>query len=178
MVKKMIRRYLGNRKRHACRFSGIRSLSKQDPDYNNENIIVPFSNWQGPVWLIANYFYFVGLKNYGMEKGVPATGLYPWNYDIPRHLQLLFNARELSCRYWATPLTDSRTIQRRCFHWLCRLEPFVQNMFMGIVEDDWLLLEIELKRSLSRRKYNLWCLRAGMIAGSVGNSAVTALLGM
>ncbi len=27
---------------------GLRSLSKQDPDYNNAAIIVPYSNWQGP----------------------------------------------------------------------------------------------------------------------------------
>jgi len=28
-------------------------------------MIIPYSNWQGPVWPIANYFYFVGLMNYG-----------------------------------------------------------------------------------------------------------------
>ena len=47
---------------------GFRTLSKQDCDYNNKNIIVPFSNWQGPVWPIANYIYSIGLKYYGFEK--------------------------------------------------------------------------------------------------------------
>ena len=47
---------------------GLRSLSKQDPDYNNKNIIIPFSNWQGPVWPIANYLYSIGLINYGFEE--------------------------------------------------------------------------------------------------------------
>ncbi|MGC6582978.1 MAG: MGH1-like glycoside hydrolase domain-containing protein [Akkermansiaceae bacterium] len=44
---------------------GARSLSKQDRAYNNANIIIPYSNWCGPIWPIANYFYHVGLKNYG-----------------------------------------------------------------------------------------------------------------
>ena len=44
---------------------GLRSLSKQDADYNNANTLYPYSNWQGPVWPIANYLYFRGLMNYG-----------------------------------------------------------------------------------------------------------------
>lgn len=47
---------------------GIRTLAKNDPDYNNANIIKPFSNWQGPVWPIANYMYMQGLLNYGFQK--------------------------------------------------------------------------------------------------------------
>ena len=60
----MIRRYLWS-DAHLLTPFGIRSLSRQDPDYNNLNTIIPFSNWQGPVWPIANYFYFVALMNYG-----------------------------------------------------------------------------------------------------------------
>lgn len=63
----MIKRYLWN-KNHMLAAYGLRSLSKQDPDYNNENIIVPYSNWQGPVWPIANYMYYVALKNYGFNE--------------------------------------------------------------------------------------------------------------
>ena len=47
---------------------GIRTLSKKDIDYNNKNIIKPYSNWQGPVWPIANYLYMQGLLNYGYQK--------------------------------------------------------------------------------------------------------------
>lgn len=47
---------------------GIRTLAKNDPDYNNKNIIKPYSNWQGPVWPIANYMYMQGLLNYGFQK--------------------------------------------------------------------------------------------------------------
>ena len=62
----MIRRYLWNDK-HMLAPHGLRSLSRQDQDYNNANIIVPFSNWQGPVWPIANYFFFVGLLRHGFR---------------------------------------------------------------------------------------------------------------
>ena len=47
---------------------GFRTLSASDPDYNNKNIIKPFSNWQGPVWVIASYIYSVGLHRYGFDR--------------------------------------------------------------------------------------------------------------
>jgi len=65
--RKMIECYLLNPKHMKSEY-GLRSLSLQDPDYNNKNIIIPFSNWQGPVWPIANYLYSIGLQNYGFEK--------------------------------------------------------------------------------------------------------------
>jgi len=65
--KEMICRYLANPQFMKSQH-GYRSLSLQDPDYNNKNIIVPFSNWQGPVWPIANYLYHIGLKNYGFDE--------------------------------------------------------------------------------------------------------------
>lgn len=47
---------------------GIRTLSRDDPNYNNVNIIKPYSNWQGPIWPIANYVYVHALLNYGYKK--------------------------------------------------------------------------------------------------------------
>lgn len=47
---------------------GARSLSREDRSYNNANIIIPYSNWCGPIWPIANWFYFVGLRNYGFHS--------------------------------------------------------------------------------------------------------------
>jgi alpha,alpha-trehalase len=47
---------------------GIRSLSKQDHDYNNAAVIVPYSNWQGPIWINANYMNYIALKRYGFNK--------------------------------------------------------------------------------------------------------------
>ena len=63
----MIKRYLITDK-HMKSSYGLRSLSKQEETYNNENIIVPFSNWQGPIWPIANYIYSIDLKHYGFDK--------------------------------------------------------------------------------------------------------------
>jgi alpha,alpha-trehalase len=63
----MIKRYLISPK-YMWSDYGIRTLAKNDPDYNNRNIIKPYSNWQGPVWPIANYIYLHGLLNYGFQK--------------------------------------------------------------------------------------------------------------
>ncbi len=69
----MIRRYLINPDHMKAKY-GLRSLSKMDPDYNNKNVILPFSNWQGPVWPIANYIYSIALKNYGFDAEVRWLG--------------------------------------------------------------------------------------------------------
>ena len=47
---------------------GGRSLAANDPAYNNVNMIKPYSNWQGPVWPIANYLYMQGLLHYGFQE--------------------------------------------------------------------------------------------------------------
>ena len=44
---------------------GFRSLAKSDPDYNNEAIIVPYSNWRGPIWINANFLDWIALRRYG-----------------------------------------------------------------------------------------------------------------
>lgn len=67
--KAAIERYLLNPD-HMKSPYGLRSLSKQDPDYNNKNIIVPFSNWQGPVWGITSYIYSIGLHHYGFDDDI------------------------------------------------------------------------------------------------------------
>jgi alpha,alpha-trehalase len=62
----MIRRYLWN-PQHMLAPYGLRSLSKQDPAYNNVSMIDPYSNWQGPIWINTNYLYFLALKRYGFD---------------------------------------------------------------------------------------------------------------
>lgn len=66
---KMIQIYLWNSS-HMLSDFGLRSLSVQDDDYNNESIIMPYSNWQGPIWPIANFLYSIILKNYGFTSEV------------------------------------------------------------------------------------------------------------
>jgi alpha,alpha-trehalase len=44
---------------------GVRSTSSDDPRYNNVDMIKPYSNWQGPVWVNANAVLSLGLMRYG-----------------------------------------------------------------------------------------------------------------
>jgi len=66
-AKRMVRRYLLNPDQMKSKF-GLRSLSKEDPDYNNVRMIDPYSNWQGPVWINANYLHYVALKKHGFQR--------------------------------------------------------------------------------------------------------------
>jgi alpha,alpha-trehalase len=47
---------------------GGRSLAANDGRYNNVNMIKPYSNWQGPIWPIANYLYVHALLHYGFRE--------------------------------------------------------------------------------------------------------------
>ena len=40
---------------------GVRSTSSDDPRYSNANIIVPYSNWRGPVWINVNAILVYGM---------------------------------------------------------------------------------------------------------------------
>lgn len=65
-AKTTIEKYMLNTE-HLMTQYGMRTLSKQDHDYNNVNMIKPHSNWQGPIWPIANHIYMQGLINYGFQ---------------------------------------------------------------------------------------------------------------
>lgn len=65
-ARRMIRSYLWNPD-HMLSPYGLRSLSKRDPNYNNVSMIEPYSNWQGPVWINANYLDYIALKRYGFD---------------------------------------------------------------------------------------------------------------
>jgi len=47
---------------------GIRSVAADEPSYNNENVIKPYSNWQGPIWPHANWMFMHALIHYGYPK--------------------------------------------------------------------------------------------------------------
>lgn len=66
-AKRFISNYALNSHKLWSRY-GIRTLSKDDAAYNNKNIIKPYSNWQGPIWPIANYIYMHALLNYEFQK--------------------------------------------------------------------------------------------------------------
>lgn len=70
----MIKRYLWNPE-YMLSEVGLRSLSKQDPQYNNECMIIPYSNWQGPLWINANFLYSIALINYGFKEEARQLGM-------------------------------------------------------------------------------------------------------
>ncbi|MGO8773406.1 MAG: MGH1-like glycoside hydrolase domain-containing protein [Terracidiphilus sp.] len=65
-AQRMIREHLLNEAEMRSPY-GFRSLSKSDPAYNNDAIIVPYSNWRGPIWLNANYLDWIALRRYGFS---------------------------------------------------------------------------------------------------------------
>ncbi len=65
-ARRMIRNHLLNPAEMRSPY-GFRSLSKNDPAYNNEAIINPYSNWRGPIWINANYFDWLALRRYGFR---------------------------------------------------------------------------------------------------------------
>lgn len=66
-AKKFIEKYMLNEDKLLSDY-GLRTLMKDDSRYNNENMIIPYSNWQGPIWPLANYIYCLGLSRYGYKS--------------------------------------------------------------------------------------------------------------
>ena len=52
---------------------GLRSASSRDPRYSNANMINPYSNWRGPVWINVGMLNALGLRANG--RGIAATAL-------------------------------------------------------------------------------------------------------
>lgn len=51
---------------------GIRSLAKSERMYNPGTNSANPSNWLGPIWIVANYMIYEGLKNYGFHDDAAA----------------------------------------------------------------------------------------------------------
>ena len=54
---------------------GVRSTSADDPRYSNADIIVPYSNWRGPVWINVNAILVYGMvsKSYAGTAAADAA---------------------------------------------------------------------------------------------------------
>lgn len=50
-----------------CADHGVRSLSKAEPMFSLVQSNNP-SNWLGPIWIVANYFVWSGLRRYGFHE--------------------------------------------------------------------------------------------------------------
>ncbi|MBD0778644.1 hypothetical protein HPE56_12645 [Maribacter sp. ANRC-HE7] len=140
--KAMIGKYLLEPSHMKAKY-GFRSLSAKDPDYNNKNIIVPFSNWQGPVWPIANYIYSIGLKKYGFDKEVAWLGNTVGTLllkDMERHdtMHENYNAETGVALAPSDDHVDENGNIVGFVSWnLC-----IENVLDGVVNDNWMLLDI------------------------------------
>ncbi len=140
--REMIKRYLLNKNYMLAKF-GLRSLAKTDPDYNNECMIVPYSNWQGPVWPIANYLYFTGLKNYGFENAclkLTETLGRVIITDINKYGSMHENYNAETGEGLAPTAEQSKD---GIFTGFVGWNLLVEDMFMGTAEGKWFLLQIE-----------------------------------
>ncbi|MDE6448472.1 MAG: hypothetical protein K2L41_00145 [Muribaculaceae bacterium] len=140
----MIRRYMLS-ENHMMSPFGFRSMSKSDVDYNNKNIIVPFSNWQGPVWGICNYIYSIGLHHYGFDNEVAwiaetVGGLMAKDLDDYGTMHETYHAET------GEPLAPSNFKYRTPEG---KIQGFVswnlcmENVFEGVLYGNWMLLDID-----------------------------------
>ena len=140
--RKAIERYLIAPEHMKAKY-GYRTLSASDPDYNNKNIIVPFSNWQGPVWPIANYIYSIGLKKYNFDLELNWLGKTMGNLlinDINKYDTMHENYHADT----GAPLapSDDHVDENGKIVGFISWNLCVENILNGVVNDDWMLLDI------------------------------------
>ena len=137
----MILKYLLNKDQMLAPF-GIRSLTKKDPDYNNVCEIIPYSNWQGPIWINANFMFSVALKRYGFDAEA--------NHLAVVIAQMLLNdirscgsMHECYDAETGGPLAPTAAqSEGGIFTGFVGWNLLAQNMLEGAVENKWLLLEL------------------------------------
>lgn len=142
--REMIRRYLLSDDFMKAPF-GFRSLSKSDVDYNNKNIIVPFSNWQGPVWGITSYIYSIVLYNYGFIDEIKWMALKVGKL-MAKDLDEFGTMHENYHAETGEPLAPSNFKYRTPEG---KIQGFVswnlcmENVLEGCLNNNWMLLDIE-----------------------------------
>lgn len=140
--REMISRYLWNEE-HMLAPYGLRTLSVQDPDYNNDNIIVPYSNWQGPVWPVANYIYFMGLKNYGFDEECRQLAMTIGTLVLD-DIKECGSMHENYHADTGAPLAPTAEQSKGgVFTGFVGWNMLVENMLMGVCKGEYLLMEIE-----------------------------------
>ncbi len=139
--RRMISTYLWNRD-HMLAGHGLRSLSKQDPQYNNECMIIPYSNWQGPVWPVANFLYTIALKRYGFdeEAGQLAATI---GELVLRDILSCGTMHENYHADTGVPLAPTaEQSEGGVFTGFVGWNLLVQNILEGVAENRWLMLEL------------------------------------
>ena len=142
-AKQMIERYMLSPDHMKAPY-GFRSLSKSDPDYNNKNIIVPFSNWQGPIWGICSYIYSIGLHNYGYDDEVK------WMAETVGDL-MVKDLKEYGTMHETYHAETGEPLAPSNFKYRTpdgKIQGFVswnltmENILEGLLNNNWMLLEL------------------------------------
>lgn len=142
--KRMIEKYMLSED-HMKSPYGFRSLSKADVDYNNRNIILPFSNWQGPIWGITSYIYSIGLHNYGFDKDIAWMAEAVGSLMV-KDLDDYGTMHETYSAETGEPLAPSNFKYRTPDG---RIQGFVswnlcmENILEGLLSGKWMLIDIE-----------------------------------
>ena len=141
--KAMIKKYLLNKK-HMKATYGFRSLSASDPDYNNKNIIVPFSNWQGPIWMNANYIDAIILKYYGFDNEISWLAMTLGNillddYNTNGSLHESYHADT------GEPLAPDKSNVDKDGKYIGFIswDLCIEEIFQGLIDNKWNTLKIE-----------------------------------
>ncbi|PXX21706.1 alpha,alpha-trehalase [Arenibacter sp. ARW7G5Y1] len=142
MGKSTIEKYLLQPEHMKAKY-GLRSLSASDPDYNNKNIIVPFSNWQGPVWPIANYIYSIGLKKYGFNTELEWLG-YTMGSLLVDDIDTYDTMHENYNADTGEPLapSDDHVDENGKIVGFVSWNLCTENILNGLVNNKWMLLDI------------------------------------
>ncbi len=138
----MIRRYLLDPEQMMAPY-GFRSLSKKEPEYNNACIIVPYSNWQGPIWINANFLYSIALKNYGFEEEASWIGkkLAPL---LLNDIATCGSMHECYDAETGAPLAPTaEQSPNHIFTGFVGWNMLEQNLLEGAVVNKWMLLELK-----------------------------------
>jgi len=137
----MIKRYLLASEHMWTKF-GLRSLSAKDPSYNNDCIIIPYSNWQGPIWINANYMYTIALIRYGYrdEAGEIAKKLVP---VLLKDIKENHSMHECYNADTGAPLAPTaEQSPNGIFTGFVGWNMLEQNMLEGALTGKWMMLEL------------------------------------
>jgi alpha,alpha-trehalase len=137
----MIKRYLLAPEHMLAEF-GLRSLSAQDPSYNNDCIIIPYSNWQGPIWINANYMYTIALirYNYPDQAGEIAKKLVP---VLLKDIKQNHSMHECYNADTGAPLAPTAAQSPNgIFTGFVGWNMLEQNMLEGALSGKWMMLDL------------------------------------
>jgi alpha,alpha-trehalase len=140
--REMISRYLWNTDQMLSPF-GLRSLSKADPDYNNVNMIKPYSNWQGPIWPVANYLFSIALKRYGFDSEADHLALILGKLLLKDIRECGSMHEDYDAETGAPLAPTAEQSPGGVFTGFVGWNMLVENMLQGAVEGNWMLLEIK-----------------------------------